>query len=324
MSLSGKGLGDYARFVRTGMILIVLMGLARFIVGISGVPYERATHLLSITILTLLLCFIYGQKAAASGFGGYLHLLPIVFMLAASMYGFIILAILVEGLGGIHGYFHGQTLAALGGQMAKMEGMDRVHGLNIPGSVLGLSRMNWASHALGQLIAMLVFTVPISWGLASLGFLLSRYVGFLRNAFLLLSAMAILRVLVGAAGVPYAVGTWFTSITILAMALSIFYSYRAPAGGFSSFWQAGLLGALMAVATTLLVIYGIAVTTGLGIPNYFHAPGEGFQPRGMSVSQHILGHLQFSVVGMLVMSFLAGIGFAVGKRRGRVASTQAV
>lgn len=320
MSLFGKSLGTYAKFVRTGMILIVLMGLARFIVGISGVPYERATYLLSITILTLLLSFIYGQKAAASGFGGYRHLLPTVFMLAAAMYGFIILAIVVEGLSGIHGYFHGQTLAALGGQMAGMKGM---HGVNIPGSVLGLSTMNWESHAVGQLIGMLVFTVPLSWGLASLGFLLSRYVGFLRNAFLLLSAMAILRVVVGAAGVPYAVGTWFTSLTILAMALSIFYGYRAPAGGFSSFWQAGLLGALLAAAMTLLVIYGIAVTTGLGIPNYFHSPGEGFQPQGMSVSRHILSHLLFSVVAMLAMSFLAVIGFAVGKRRGRVASTQA-
>lgn len=320
MSLFGKRLGDYARFARTGMILIVLMGLARFIVGISGVPYERATHLLSITILTMLVCFIYGQKAAASGFGGYRHLLPTVFMLAAAMYGFIILAIIVEGLSGIQGYFHGQTLAALGGQMAKMEDM---HGLNIPRSVLGLSTMNWAAHAAGQLIAMLVFAVPEFWGLASLGFLLSRYVGFVRNAFLLLSAMAILRVLVGAVGVPYAAGTWFTSITILAMALSIFYGYRAPANGFSSYGQAGLLGVLIAVAMTLLVIYGIAVTTGLGIPNYFHAPGEGFQPQGISVIQHILGHLKFSVVGMFVMSILAAIGFAVGKRRGRVASTQA-
>lgn len=322
MSLFGKGLGDYARFARTGMILIVLMGLARFIVGISGVPYERATNLLSITILIMLLSFVYGQKAAASGFGGYRQLLPTVFMLAASMYGFIILAISVEGLLGFHGYFHGQTLAHFAKQA---EGFSRTHDhFHAPGSLLGAAAgMNTATHAAGQLIAMVLFTVPVCWGLASLGFLLSRYVGFLRNAFLLLLAMAILRVLVGAVGVPYAAGTWFTSITILAMVLSLFYSYRAPASGFSSYGQAGLLGALIAVAMTLLVIYGIAVTTGLGIPTYFHAPGQGFQPRGMSVIQHILGHLQFSVVGMLVMSFLAGIGFAVGKRRGRVASTQA-
>ncbi len=322
MTLFGKGLGDYARYARTGMIVIVLMGVTRFIVGISGVPYERATNLVSITILTMLLCFIYGQKAAASGFGNYRQLLPTVFMLAASMYSFIILAILVEGFVGFRGYFHGQTLAHFAKQA---EGFSQTHQhLHPPGSLLGAAAgMNVATHAGGQLIAMLLFTVPACWGLASLGFLLSRYVGFLRNAFLLLSAMAVVRVLVGAVGVPYAVGTWFTSITILTMALSIVYSYRAPASGFSSYWQAALLGVLMAVAMTLLVIYGIVVTTGLGIPNYFHAPGEGFQPRGMSVSHHILGHVQFSVVGMLIMGFLAAIGFAVGKRRGRVASTQA-
>ncbi len=322
MSLFGKGLGDYARFARTGMILIVLMGLARFIVGVSGVSYERVTNLVSITILTMLLSFVYGGKAAASGFGRYRHLLPTVFMLAASMYSFIILAILVEGLVGFHGYFHGQTLAHFAKQA---ENFSQTHNhFHPPGSLLGAAAgMNVATHAGGQLIAMVLFTVPACWGLASLGFLLSRYVGFLRNAFLLLFSMAILRVFVGAAGVPYGVGTWFTSITILAMALSIFYSYRAPASGFSSYWQAALLGVLIAVGMTLLVIYGIAVTTGLGIPNYFHAPGEGFQPRGMSVSQHILGHLQFSVVGMLIMSFLATIGFAVGKRRGRVTSPHA-
>ena len=322
MSLFGKSLGDYARFVRTGMILIVLMGLVRFIVGISGVPYERATNLLSITILTILLSFIYGHKAATSGFGRYRQLLPMVFMLAATMYAFIIVAIVVEGLAGFNGYFHGQTLAHFAKQAEGMSGMhDHLHA---PGSMLGRAAgMNVATHAGGQLIAMVLFTVPLCWGIASLGFLLSRYVGFLRNAFLLLTAMAMLRLLVGAAGVPYAVGTWFTSITILALVLTVFYSYRAPANGFSSYAQAGLLGVLIAVVMTLLIIYGIAVTSGLGIPNYFHAPGEGFQPAGMSVSQHILGHIQFSVVGMLVMGLLAVIGFAVGKRRRRVASIQA-
>ena len=44
MSIYGKKIGEYVSFARTGMILIVLMGLARFFVGISGVPYERATH----------------------------------------------------------------------------------------------------------------------------------------------------------------------------------------------------------------------------------------------------------------------------------------
>ena len=60
MSFFGKKVGEYLAFSRTGMILIVLMGLIRFFVGISAVPYERATHLVSMTVLTLLLFVIYG------------------------------------------------------------------------------------------------------------------------------------------------------------------------------------------------------------------------------------------------------------------------
>ena len=62
MSILGKKLSACMKFARTGMILIVLMGLIRFFVGISGVPYERATHLVSMTNLTLLLFIIYGTS----------------------------------------------------------------------------------------------------------------------------------------------------------------------------------------------------------------------------------------------------------------------
>lgn len=290
MSFFGKTLRDYASFTCTGMILILLMGVARFVVGVSGVPYERATHLVSLTILTSLLALVYGQRAAVRRFGSYRHLLPSALTLSATMYGFIILAILVEGLGGIHGYFHA------------------------PGMGLAPSGMDVATHIGGQLLAM-TLTTAFLWGLASLGFLLSRYLGFLRNGFLMLAAMGVLRVLVGAAGVPYEVGTWITSITLLGMILSIYYGFRAASKGFTGYGQAALLGVLMAAVITLLVIYGIAITTSLGIANYFHAPGEGFQAPGMSTGQHIRGHLQVSVVGMILLGLLAGIGFALGKRK---------
>ncbi len=293
MTLFGKSLGEYAKFTRIGIVLILLMGLARFTLGVSGVPYERATHLVSLTLLTLLLSLIYGQRAAAIGFGGYRHLLPAVFMLSGSMYGFIILAILLEGLGGIHGFFHAPGT-----------------GLQPPGMGVGF-------HIGGQLIAMLGATL-IAWGLASLGFLLSRYFDYLRNAFLLLAVMCALRMAVGAAGVPYAIGTWVTSLTLLAMLLAVYYGYRAPSSGFIGYSSAALIGILIASAATLLVIYGIALSTSLMIANYFHAPGEGFQPVGMTVSQHIRGHLQVSVLGMVLLSLLAGIGFMVGKRKAAV------
>lgn len=291
MSLFGKSLAEYARFTRIGMILILMMGLARFIVGVSGVPYETATHLLSLTILSPLLALIYGQRAAASGFGGYRHLLPTTVLLSVTMYGFIVLAILVEGLGGIHGYFHA------------------------PGMGLQPTGMSVAFHIGGQLTAMLVTTVSL-WGFASLGFLISRYLGFLRHAFLLLLGMAVLRVLLGAAGVPYSIGTWITSITLLAMVLAVYYGYRAPSKGFNAYLNMLLVGALLAAAMNLLVIYGIAVMEALKVPNYFHREGT-------SIGQHIQGHLLGSVVGMFILGLLAGIGFALGKRRAGAPAGQA-
>jgi hypothetical protein len=145
MTLFGKKLREYARFARVGIVLILLVGLARFIVGVSGVPYERATHLVSLTITSSVLAIVYGARAAATRFGGYRHLLPTVVLLAAAMYGFIIAAILVEGLGGIHGYFHAPG-----------------HGL-VPGGI------SIRDHIGGQLLAML-FSIGVFWVLAAVGF----------------------------------------------------------------------------------------------------------------------------------------------------------
>lgn len=311
MTLFGKSLRDYLVFTRVGIALILLMGMARFLVGLSGIPYDKVTHLLSLTILTSLLSLLYGQKAAQTGFGRYRRLLPAVFMFSVTMYGFIVAAILVQGLSGIHGYFHSPGSGMMPMNMQSHIGGQQIAMLPTPRSWLNVA--NPFVHALGQLIAMPGSTL-FFWGLASLGFLLSRYLGYLRNAFLLLAAMAVLRFLVGAAGVPYAIGTWITSLTLLAIVLTVYYGYRAPSKGFTRYHQMFVIGTLIAAGTTLLVIYGIAVTTGLGIPNYFHAPGEGFMPQGMSISRHILGHIEFSMPAMLLASLLACIGLFLGKR----------
>ncbi len=84
-----------------------------------------------------------------------------------------------------------------------------------------------------------------------------------------------------------------------------------------------LVGVLMAACFTLLVVYGILLTEGLGVTNYFHAPGEGFQPADMSQAQHILGHFQVSIVAMVFLSLLAVAGFAVGKRKAPAPAGQA-
>jgi hypothetical protein len=147
MMLFGKGLKEYARFARLGIALILLVGVARFVLGVSGVPYERATHLVSLTITTSALAIVYGARAAATRFGGLRQLLPTVALLAITMYGFIVAAILVEGLGGMRGYFHAPG-----------------HGL-VPGG------MSIRDHVAGQLLAML-FAIGVFWVLAAIGFAL--------------------------------------------------------------------------------------------------------------------------------------------------------
>ena len=154
MTLFGKTLGEYARFARVGIALILLVGLARFVVGVSGVPYERATHLVSLTITTFALAIVYGARVAATRFGGYRQLLPTVALLALAMYGFIITAILVEGLTGIRGYFHA------------------------PGHGLVPEAISVRDHVGGQLLAMLVSTGAF-WVLAAVGFALWRFLSVL-------------------------------------------------------------------------------------------------------------------------------------------------
>jgi hypothetical protein len=291
MSIFGKSVRDYFSFVRIGIILILAMGVVRFALGLSGVAYEKSTHLASLTILGWILAVIYGHLARVTGFGRYRQLLPMAFTLAVTMYGFIILAIVVESQGGLHGYFHAPGLGLMPGGMSVVD------------------------HVIGQLLAMLVTTVLL-WALASLGFALSSHLGYLRNAFVFLAAIAVLRALVGALGVPYRWGTWPTSVTLLALVLSFYYGYRAPANGFNRYKHPIVIGSILAVFMSLLVVYGILATAGLDVPSYFHSPGEGFQPAGNSVSEHALGHLRMVMpFAIVLLSLIASIGFALGKRR---------
>jgi hypothetical protein len=126
--------------------------------------------------------------------------------------------------------------------------------------------------------------------------------------------MWLLRVAVAAVGVPYATGTWLTSLSILAALLALYTGYRAPSSGLNRYGQAAVAGIVLAAAVTLLVIYGIAVTAGLGIPSYIHAPGEGFQPEGISPARHMLGHLSVFPVAAALTTLLALIGLGLGRR----------
>jgi len=241
VSIFGKTVGDYVRFVRLGLAALVATGLVRFVVGISGVPYERATHLTSLTIVVFLLAIVYGQRAAALRFGGYRHLVPLALLLGGTMYGFIIIAILVEGLGEIHGFFHS------------------------PGSGFTPERIGLSEHVTGQLSVMPTMTGAIL-GVTILGYALARHLAYLRNAFLLLVAGAGLRLAAGWIGMP----SWMTSLTLLGIGLAAYYGYRARAAGFDSYGNALLIAFMIAFAVFHLVMYGFVVSEALDVATYYN------------------------------------------------------
>lgn len=135
-------------------------------------------------------------------------------------------------------------------------------------------------------------------------------VRLLRPAFLMLAALGVFRVLIGAIGVPESVGTWISSGTLLAMILAVYYGHSAPSHGFNGYWQFILIGLFISVAQSLTVVAGIVITTNFGLANYFDS-------ERVSVTRHIWGHLGSAIGGNLSipLAILAGIGFAIGRRK---------
>jgi hypothetical protein len=203
------------------------------------------------------------------------------------MYGFILLAMTIEVAAGISGYFHA------------------------PGSGYAPHGMGLEEHILGQLSVMGTMTLAI-FGVSLLGYVLARHLRFLRNAFLLLAAMAAIRFAAGAVGVPQSAGTWLTSLTLASAILALYYGYRAPAAGFDGYGHMLLLALMIAFWTTHLVVYGIVVSSGLGASTYYHAPGA-----GLGMRPHVTAHLAFSPLLTLGLAACASGGLALGRRARR-------
>lgn len=246
MSIFGKTFGDYIRFVRVGLIVLIGTGVLRFLVGVSGVSYERATHLTSMTFAVFVLAIVYGGRAAATRFGGYRHLIPVALLLGATMYGFIIAAILVEGLGGIHGFFHS------------------------PGSGFAPERMGLYEHVTGQLSVMPTMTASIL-GVTVLGYALSRHLAYLARAFLLLAGLAIVRFGVGTLGVLPHAGMWITNLQLAGLVIAAYYAYRAPKAGLTGYGHAALLGFMVAFVVFHLEVFGYAVAEAFGVSTFYNA-----------------------------------------------------
>jgi len=80
MTIFGKRLGDYVRFEKWFLILVLLVGVARLVASLLGVPNSTAKFL-SLTVCFLLGTVYYAVRVHTSGFGSYKHLLPLYALL---------------------------------------------------------------------------------------------------------------------------------------------------------------------------------------------------------------------------------------------------
>jgi hypothetical protein len=93
MKIFGKTVGEYVRFQKLFLILILAVGLARLGLSLAGMP-NSSVRWLSMTVMVLAGVIYAGVKAARAGFG-YRHLLPVAFIQALLSNGIAIAGILI-------------------------------------------------------------------------------------------------------------------------------------------------------------------------------------------------------------------------------------
>ena len=94
MTIFGKSLSEYAKFQKAFLGLILVVGLARLVLSLGGVP-NSTVKWLSITAVSLIGLLYYSVRVHTSGFGSYKHLLPLIVIqsLLAQAISFVAVAI---------------------------------------------------------------------------------------------------------------------------------------------------------------------------------------------------------------------------------------
>jgi hypothetical protein len=77
MKIFGKSLSEYLSFEKGFLILVLVVGLARLVTSLLGVP-NSTVKFLSLTVVFLLGMIYYSVRVYTSGFGSYLQLLPVL------------------------------------------------------------------------------------------------------------------------------------------------------------------------------------------------------------------------------------------------------
>ncbi|HEX8087298.1 MAG TPA: hypothetical protein VF762_00500 [Blastocatellia bacterium] len=94
MTIFGKTLSQYLSFQKYILLLILIVGLARLLLSLGGVP-DSTTKWLSISVVSLIGLVYYAIRVHTSGFGSYKQLLPLLFIQSALAQGIIIAGIII-------------------------------------------------------------------------------------------------------------------------------------------------------------------------------------------------------------------------------------
>jgi hypothetical protein len=78
MRIFGKSFGEYLRFAAIVMALVAVVGFARLLLSLAGVPVVAAARFFSVSTTALLGCLYFGVATHTSGFGSYRQLLPLM------------------------------------------------------------------------------------------------------------------------------------------------------------------------------------------------------------------------------------------------------
>ena len=143
----GRPLPEYVRFEKGILVAILAVGVVRLVLSLAGVP-NGTVKLFSVNAVQFVGAIWVSVTAAASGFGTYRHLLPLIFIQSA-----LAQAIVIFGIG----------LSALTGRV------------NIYAAPEYSNLPNYLPHALGHVAAVFIVTLVL-WLVGSLVMWITRAV----------------------------------------------------------------------------------------------------------------------------------------------------
>jgi hypothetical protein len=137
MKIFGKTLGEYVHFQRIILALILVVGLARLVLSLAGVPNDTVKWL-STTAVGVAGIFYYAIRVHTSGFGSYKQLLPLLVNQHVVAHGITIIGIIWAIATGQSNIFSAPEYS--GGQ----EGSNWIHVVAHVGvGMIGFSLVGW-------------------------------------------------------------------------------------------------------------------------------------------------------------------------------------